>query len=188
MYVGVRYLHFKFPLERKGCSISFSLGNRNGNGICKNIEIFPSYAPLTFLILSIAHCYVYHKTATVAELTNVMATIFICIIVVSNNIILASKRFKLWLKVCSANNFNSFFSPHFALKRYNYIPFNFQSGRLVTEPLHHLYTKCDRLVRIFIINYLVTASGVTFIPILRLSHYWMNGWYPFNVSFLPYQI
>lgn len=59
------------------------------------IIISLAISPWTFLMLSIAYCKVYHKTATLAELTNVMTTIFISIIIVSNNISLASKRLQI---------------------------------------------------------------------------------------------
>lgn len=53
------------------------------------------FAPWTFMCLSIAYCYAYRNTASLVDLTDVMTTIFICIIVVSNNAILASKKFQI---------------------------------------------------------------------------------------------
>lgn len=51
--------------------------------------------PWVVLFTSIAYAYVNFKTASLADMTDIMCTNFICLIVIINNIILAIKKFEI---------------------------------------------------------------------------------------------
>lgn len=54
-----------------------------------------AFPPWIVLFTSIAYAYVNFKTASLADITDVMCTNFICLIVVNSNAILAVKKFKI---------------------------------------------------------------------------------------------
>lgn len=54
-----------------------------------------AFPPWIVLFTSIAYAYVNYKTASLADMTDVMCTNFICLIVIINNIILAIKKFEI---------------------------------------------------------------------------------------------
>lgn len=65
-------------------------------GILDTIRIIClAFPPWIVLFTSIAYAYVNSKTASLADMTDVMCTNFICLIVVINNIILAIKKFEI---------------------------------------------------------------------------------------------
>lgn len=54
-----------------------------------------AFAPWINLFASIAYAYLNFRTATMADMTDVMCTNFLCLLVVINNIILAAKKFEI---------------------------------------------------------------------------------------------
>lgn len=171
----------------------------NHAGFLDTISILSlALAPWTFMILSIAYCCVYLNTASLAELTNVTITIFICIIVVSTNVILATKKFEIRSLLGEMREMviqRKIQQTIFVKKKKCFViffPFFWKTGRSINDSLKQLYTttdrRCNSLVQTFLIIYGITTSGVIFTPIIRAIHYWLIGQYPFDISFLPYQI
>lgn len=95
--------------------------------------------PWVVLLTSIAYAYVNFRRTTLADITDVMCTNFICLIVIINNIVLAIKKFEIraivveMRKMVEKRNLFSF-STFFALPH----PFCYLSRTLFVS-LDHLY-------------------------------------------------
>lgn len=57
--------------------------------------IWLAFPPWVVLFTSTAYAYVNFKTANMTDITDIMCTNFICLIVVINNVILAVKKFQI---------------------------------------------------------------------------------------------